>query len=405
MEKGVVIVGAGQAGFQTAASLRTEGFSGPITLVGDEPELPYNRPPLSKGFLSGKEAEVDLPFRPAAFYEEHGIEMRMGVRAVALDRATRRIAFDSGASLEYDFLVLATGARVRLITPASIPGLLYLRTIADGRECKRLLAGSDSLISIGAGFIGLEAAAAAASQGKSVTVVAAEDRPMSRVVSPMVSEHFRQLHQRHGVQLLLNEAVVKIDPGVRVHLGSGRILDAPLAIAGIGVIPNVELAEAAGLATANGINVDEYLRTSDPSIFAIGDCAEHPNRFSPQERCRLESVQNAVDQARAVAATIAGRPHLYKAVPWFWTEQFDSKLQIAGIPASSSQFAVRGDPAGSSFSVFGFHLGRLASVESINRPVDHIHARKLLETNALLTSEQAADTAFDLKPLTRLAPR
>ncbi|HEY3743530.1 MAG TPA: FAD-dependent oxidoreductase [Bryobacteraceae bacterium] len=399
MHKGVVIAGAGQAGFQLAVSLRTEGFMGPVTLIGDEPELPYNRPPLSKAFLSGKESEFDLPFRPAEFYAAHDIRMRMGERVVALDVRGKSVEVDSGESIPYDFLALATGARVRPIAVEPIAGVLYLRTLADARQCKQLLDASEALISIGAGFIGLEAAAAAAGKGKKVTVIAAEDRPMSRVVSPLVSEHFRRLHANHGVTLLLNEAVVRVDHGVRVHLGSGAIVEAPLVIAGIGVMPNIELAADAGLRTANGISVDEYLRTSDPSIFAIGDCAEHPNRFVPGGRGRIESIQNAVDQARAVASTIAGKPRAYSAVPWFWTEQFDAKLQIAGITAGCSDFVVRGDASSNSFSVFGFRADRLAAVESINRPVDHIHARKLLEANAQLSPAQAADETFPLKTL------
>ena len=402
MPTSVVIVGAGQAGFQIAASLRTEGFDGQITLVGDEPELPYNRPPLSKGFLTGREGEDDLPFRPSSFYDEHAIRMRMGVSAVGLDRAAKQVALDSGEALAYDFLVLATGARVRPVTTAPIPGLLYLRTSADARQFKRMMESAESLIAIGTGFIGLEAAAAAAKSGKRVTVVAAEDRPMSRVVSPLISEHFRRLHELHGVRLMLNQLVDRVEPGVRVHLKSGTILDAPLAIVGIGVIPNIELAQTSELRTANGIVVDEYLRTSDQSIFAIGDCADHPNRFSPEGRCRLESVQNAVDQARCVAATIAGKPRPYTAVPWFWTEQYETKLQIAGIPAASVQFITRGDAAASAFSIFGFRKdGTLGSVESVNRPVDHIQARKLLETNVLIRPDQAANLSFDLKALTR----
>lgn len=399
MHTGVVIAGAGQAGFQLAVSLRAEGFTGPVTLIGDEPELPYNRPPLSKAFLSGKESEADLPFRPPDFYAAHQIGMRMGARVVGLDVRGKSVEIDSGESIPFDFLVLATGARVRPISSEPIHGLLYLRTLEDARQCKHLLEASDVLISIGAGFIGLEAAAAAASKGKRVTVVAAEDRPMSRVVSPLVSDHFRRLHVNHGVTLRLSEAVVRVDHGVHVHLGSGAILEAPLVIAGIGVLPNIELAESAGLSTANGIIVDEYLRTSDPSIFAIGDCAEHPNRFVPAGRGRIESIQNAVDQARAVASTIAGKPRAYTAVPWFWTEQFDAKLQIAGIPTGCSEFVVRGNPSTESFSVFGFRADRLAAVESINRPVDHIQARKLLETNAPLSLAQAADETFSLKTL------
>jgi 3-phenylpropionate/trans-cinnamate dioxygenase ferredoxin reductase subunit len=328
--------------------------------------------------------------------------MLMGRRVVELRRDEKLVVVDTGQSIGYDFLVLATGARLRTITSEPVPGLLYLRTIADARLFKTKLAEADSLIAIGAGFIGLEAAAAAAVKGKRVTVVAAEDRPMSRVVSPLISAYFAELHSRHGVRMVLSKAVTRVEPGVKIHLGSGETLEAPLAIAGIGVVPNSEIALGAGLATStSGIIVDEYLRTSDDSIFAIGDCADHPNRFALEGRCRLESVQNAVDQARSVASTIAGKPRAYGTVPWFWTEQFEHKLQIAGIPASCDHFVVRGDKLSEAFSVFGFMESRLGSVESINRPVDHIQGRKLLDLDAPLTPAQAADPAFELKHLTR----
>ena len=389
MTKGVVIAGAGQAGFQVAFSLRTEGFDGPITLIGDEAELPYNRPPLSKAFLTGTDGEDDLPFRPTSFYEERRVRLLMGRRVVSLRRDGREAVLDDGNVVGYDFLVLATGARVRPITVEPIEGLLYLRTTEDARQCKARLETAESLIAIGAGFIGLEVAAAAAKMGKRVTVVAAEDRPMGRVVSPTISERYLKLHQEHGVQVMLGELVDRIEPGLRVVLKSGVRLEAPLAIAGIGVIPNSELAAEAGLATGNGIVVDQYLRTADESIFAIGDCAIACG-------LRLESVQTAVDQARCVAAAIAGKPRLYRAVPWFWTDQYDHKLQIAGIPSNSVQFVPRGE------SIYGFLAdGTLGSVESINRPVDHIQARKLLETKVPVSPAQVVDASFDLKALTR----
>ena len=388
MAQGVVVAGAGQAGFQVATSLRTEGFQGSITLIGDEPELPYNRPPLSKGFLTGKEGEDDLPFRPASYFEQHRIDMRMGARVTALRRTEHEVVLASGEAIAYDFLVLATGARVRSITREPIGGLLYLRTSEDARRIKALMAGADSMIAIGAGFIGLEAATAASKVGKRVTVVAVEDRPMGRVVSPLISEHFRLLHERHGVRLMLGDAVERVEAGVRVTLKSGVVLEAPLVVAGIGVIPNVELAEASGLAIGNGILVDQYLRTSDEAIFSIGDCA------SVEGHGRLESIQAAVDQARCVAATIVGKLRAYSAVPWFWTEQFESKLQIAGIPSGCAHFVRRGD------SVYGFRRdGTLGAVESINKPVEHIQARKLLETKVPVTAEQAADSGFDWKGL------
>lgn len=386
---GVVIVGAGQAGFETAVALRTGKFEGPITLIGDEPELPYSRPPLSKAFLTGQNGEDELPFRPASFFEDQRIRMMMGKRAVELLRDERTVLLNSGEAVAYDYLVLATGARVRTITTDLFAGLLYLRTIEDARQCKRQMAAADSMIAIGASFIGLEATAAAAKGGKRVTVVAAEDRPMSRVVSPMISERFLRLHQAHGVEFLLNQPVDRVEPGVRVHLKSGKMLESSLVIAGTGVIPNGELAQIAGLETSNGIVVDQYLRTRDECIFAIGDCANLGG-------LRLESVQTAVDQARCVAAAIAGKPRAYNAVPWFWTDQYDCKLQIAGLPSNCVEFVPRGD------SIYGFRAdGTLGSVESMNRPVDHIQARKLLETKVPLTRGQAADPAFDLKALTR----
>ena len=390
---GVVIVGAGQAGFETAVALRTGKFEGPITLIGDEPELPYNRPPLSKAFLTGQNGEEDLPFRPASFFEDHHIRMMMGRRAVELLHRERMVLLDSGEAIEYDHLVLATGARVRTITKDPIAGLLYLRTVDDARQCKQQMAAADSMIAIGAGFIGLEAAAAAAKAGKRVTVVAAEDRPMGRVVSPIISERFLRLHQSHGVEFLLNEPVDRVEPGVRVHLKSGKLLESSLVIAGTGVVANVELAQTAGLETSNGIVVDQYLRTREECIFAIGDCANLGG-------LRLESVQTAVDQARCVAAAIAGKPRAYNAVPWFWTDQYDGKLQIAGLPSGCVEFVARGD------SIYGFRVdGTLGSVESMNRPVDHIQARKLLETKVPLTPGQAADPAFDLKALTSTRAR
>ena len=363
---GVVIAGAGQAGFQVAFSLRTEGFTGSIALIGDEPELPYNRPPLSKAFLTGEVGDEDLLFRPLTFYEEHRIRLLMGRRVLTVKRSEKIITLDDGESIAYDHLVLATGARVRMITEQPMDGLLYLRTHEDARQIQTRMAAAESMIAIGAGFIGLEAAAAAAKLGKRVTVIAAEDRPMGRVVSPMISERFLRLHQEHGVTLLLNQAVDRVVPGVHVHLKSGLEVQAPLVVTGIGVLPNVELAETCGLTTGNGIVVDRYLRTSDAAIFAIGDCANERGR-------RLESVQTAVDQARCVAAAIVGKAREYTAVPWFWTDQYGQKLQIAGIPSECVRFEERDG------SVYGYRAdGTLGAVESVNRPVDHIRARKLL---------------------------
>jgi 3-phenylpropionate/trans-cinnamate dioxygenase ferredoxin reductase subunit len=387
MEDRVVIVGAGQGGFQAAASLRAEGYAGPITLIGEEPHLPYQRPPLSKEYLLGKQPIEKADLRPRAFFEAQSIDLLTGERVIEIDRADHIVRLASGGSIPYSNLVLATGARVRKL-PADIlstQGVLYLRNRDDAIEIKQRLNTARSVTIIGGGFIGLEIAAAARALGLRVTVVEAQPRLMPRVVAPLISDFYRELHSAHGVELLF---------------GSPPIPPADLVVAGIGVIPNDDLARAAGLDLAlsicGGITVDQYLRTTDENIYAIGDCAEHANPYAA-DRIRLESVQNAVDQAKCAAANIAGRIEPYHAVPWFWTHQFDIMLQMAGLSAGAGQAVARGDPQSGKFSVYYFKQTKLIAVDSINRPADHILARKLLAANANLTPAQAADVNFDLK--------
>lgn len=380
----VVILGAGQAGFQTALSLRAEGYGEPITLIGEEPHLPYQRPPLSKGFLLGKQTIEGATLRPESFYTSQRIDLITGDRALAIDRGNRRVTLASGARLEYKKLVLATGARVRTLPRE---GLAYLRTQADAVELKQRLDAVGTVAIIGGGFIGLEVAAAARALGKSVTVYEIQDRLMPRCVSPAVSEFFLRVHSAHGTE---------------IFFGSPTVEPADLVVAGIGVVPNLELARESGLPVANGIAVDDHLRTADENIFAIGDCAEHPNFFS-RSRTRLESVQNAVDQAKVAAANIAGRQESYRAVPWFWTDQFDIKLQMAGLSDGADREVLRGDLESHKFSVFYFRNARLIAVDSINRPGEHLTARKLLAAGAALTPEQAADESSDLAQQARLA--
>jgi 3-phenylpropionate/trans-cinnamate dioxygenase ferredoxin reductase component len=351
----VVIIGAGQAGFQTAASLRLEGFTGAITLIGEETHLPYQRPPLSKGVLAGDQDLDVLPFRPSKFYEDHGIDLQLGQRAMNINRLDHRVSLVSRTSVSYDYLVLATGARVRKL---DVPGVLYLRDVDDALAIKARLESTERLAIIGGGFIGLEVAAVARRMGKSVTVVEARDRLMSRSVAPVISEFFRDLHTSQGVAVILNTT---------------QIPPADLTIAGIGVIANIELAANAGLLTRNGIVVDPFLRTADENIFAIGDCAEASNGL------RLESVQNAADQARHVAKQIVHGPAPYRAVPWFWTDQFDIKLQMAGISSPKHRTEIRGDAGARKFSVYYFDdRDRLMAVDSVNSPADHVAARKTL---------------------------
>jgi len=350
----VVIVGAGQAGFQTAASLRMEKFDGSITLIGEEQHLPYQRPPLSKALLAGKQDVDHLPFRPQQFYVDHSIELMLAQRAVSIDRANRRVLLASRTSLDYDFLVLATGARVRQL-PA--PGVLYLRDIDDSLAIRSRLEQASSVAIVGGGFIGLEVAAVARRMNKNVAVVEAQQRLMSRSVAPVVSEFFLRLHESEGVKIVLN---------------STAIPPADVTIAGIGVLPNVELAQAAGLDVRAAILVDQCLRTSDPNIFAIGDCAE-------RNGVHLESVQNAADQGKHVAAEIVRGPAKYDAVPWFWTDQFDVKLQMAGISSPRHRTEIQGSVEERKFSVYYFEGERLAAVDSINSPADHVKARKTLQ--------------------------
>lgn len=367
MLPGAVIVGAGQAGFQTALSLRSEGYVGPITLIGEESRLPYARPPLSKAFLKNDADPETLEYRPAAFFTEHRIDCLFGERVIAFDRGSKVLRIASGGEIPWSHLVLATGARVRTLS-GTRPDVHYVRTTEDSLVLRQALRRGGELSVIGGGFIGLEVAAAARSMGMSVQVTAAEARLMGRAVSPFISQWFAALHDRHGVSLRMNTMLRDLDdPSL-----TGEV------VVGIGVIPNIEIARDAGLEVFDGIVTDSFLRTSDPSIFAVGDCALHPNPYAGG-LIRIESVQNAADQARAVASTIAGKPREYRQVPWFWTEQFEAKLQIAGIPHDDDEIEVRGDVEVGKFSVYSYRHGELRAVESVNRPADHIAARKSLE--------------------------
>ena len=402
MSSAVVIVGAGQAGFQVAASLRGEGFAGTIRLIGAEPHPPYQRPPLSKGLLLGKMEPARLLFRQPTFYAAQAIELDLGRAVASIDRPSRNVIDEAGTAVPYDTLVLATGTRVRpLPVPgADLDGVLYLRTLDHSGELARRAESATRAVVIGGGFIGLEVAAALRMLGKQVTVLEAADRLMGRVVAPIISTFYADLHRARGAELVLDariEGLVGNDGRVcAVIMADGTRHEADLVVIGIGVLPNVELAEAAGLACANGIVVDEQGRTSDPAIYAAGECTSHPNRFAGGF-ARLESVQNAVDQAKAVATSILGRPAAYDEVPWFWSDQYEVKLQMAGISLGHDAEVLRGEPATGQFSVVYFRAGRLIAVDSVNRPGEHMVARKLLAAGASLTPAEAADTSFDLK--------
>jgi 3-phenylpropionate/trans-cinnamate dioxygenase ferredoxin reductase component len=403
---GTVIVGTGQAGFQTAASLRTEGYQEPITLIGEEPHIPYQRPPLSKGFALDQQDIESIELRPQQFYQDHRIDLLTGKNVTAMDRATKQVTMGSGGRVPYERLVLAVGARNRIlpVKGAELDGVLYLRSLDEALVVKQRLQNTQEIVVIGGGFIGLELAAVACTLGKSVTVLEALPRLMSRVVAPIISEFYQELHSSRGVKILCGAAVSEIagsGGAVReVVLSDGRKYSADVVLVGIGVVPNVELARDAGLQISNGIAVDENLQTDDENIFAIGDCAEHPCVFAGA-RIRLESVQNAADQAQCVAATISGRRNRYRALPWFWTDQFDIKLQMAGISQGHDRIVTRGNRESRKLSVFYFRENQLVAIDSINRPLDHMIGRKLLAAGVPLTPDQAADENVDLKKLER----
>ncbi|GJD96309.1 NAD(P)/FAD-dependent oxidoreductase [Methylobacterium iners] len=397
----VVIVGAGQAGLQVAASLREAGYAGSVTLVGEEADLPYQRPPLSKAYLAGKTDAAGLALRAPGFFSEHRIEHRAGIRATAVDRARREVHVEGASPLPYEHLVLATGARVRpLPVPgADLEGVHALRSLADADRLKAALADAREIAIVGAGFIGLELAAICSARGLSVTVIEAAGRPMARAVSVDTGAFFRDAQAAAGVRFRFGAGVTAVEGeggrAVALALADGDRLAADLVLVGIGVIPNEEIAGEAGLAVGNGIHVDAFLATQDPVVSAIGDCARFPSRFADGAAIRIESVQNALDQGRCVAARIAGRPAAYDAVPWFWSDQGPHKLQIAGLPAPGDESVVRHAETG--FSVFRFRDGRLTGVESVDRAADHMAARRILAQAIALTPDQAADTACDLK--------
>lgn len=404
MTERIVIVGAGQAGYQIAASLRQEGFDGTLTMIGDEPFLPYQRPPLSKAYLMGKADEDSLPIRPEAFYEANRVEVVRGERVTSIDRRARRLATASGGSFAYDRLALATGSRARAlpIEGADLEGVLSLRNLDDAHQLKQVLENAETLAVIGGGFIGLEVAASSKVLGKAVTVIEALPRLMGRAVAPATSAFFEDFHRHLGNTVLTSTQVARIGGnGQRVshvELADGQRIAADVVVVGVGAAVNMELAAEAGLLCGNGIAVDEFTFTSDPLIVSAGDCTEHPNRFAGG-RFRLESVQNATDQGRIAAKSLTGQRVPYDSVPWFWSDQADVKLQMAGLPMGADSYVVRGDPASKRFSVFHFAGETMVCVDSMNRPGDHMLARRLIEAGISPTREQAGDESFDLKPL------
>lgn len=397
----IVIIGAGQAGLQAAATLRSEGYTGALTMVGDEPFAPYQRPPLSKAYLMGTLERARLFLKPEQFYREAGCELMLSTRAAAIDRAAKTVALADGRRLTYDKLLLATGSRARRLNcpGAELSGVHYLRGIADVDALQSNFQPSKRLAVVGGGYIGLEVAAVAAKHGLAVIVFEALERVMARAVSKPVSDFFEAVHGAAGVKLMLNTSVEAFEGAGRVEAvrAGGRRHPADLVLVGIGAVPNMELAKGAGLPCADGIVVDSHCTTADPAIFAAGDCTWHVGREGVA--LRLESVQNAIDQAKHAAYAMLGRARPYREVPWFWSDQYDLKLQIAGLARPSDELVLRGDPAARKFAVFHLREGAIAAVESVNAAAEYLVGRKLIADGARVAPARLADTSIPMKSI------
>lgn len=398
-----VIVGAGHAGAELVATLRQNGYPGRIILIGDEPELPYRRPPLSKTYLSGEASRDSLLIRSAAAYDKLQVECWTGVQVLSIDRQQRRITLNDGRVQAYDKLVLATGGRARRLDDpaAQKPNVHYIRTLADIERLKPDFAAGKRLLVIGGGYIGLEAASVGIKGGLQVTVLEAAPRVLARVAAPEISAFYEGAHRSRGVDLRTGTSVQAFQGVERVEsvlLSDGSELPVDLVIVGIGILPNDQLAREAGLEIDNGIVVDSYAQTADPDILAVGDCAQHINGFLS---CyiRIESVPSAQEQARTAAHTICGKnlPHI--AVPWFWSDQFDLKLQMVGLSQGYDQLVLRGDVTSESFCAFYLRKGVVLSVDAINRPQDFMVAKRLVAERVRVDPLALADESVGLKSL------
>jgi len=398
-----IIIGASHAAAQLSTSLRQEGWEGDILVIGDEPYLPYHRPPLSKTFLSGDKTIEELFIRPAAFYEKNNIQFKQG-RVTAINRAQQTLTLSDGTNLAYDKLALCMGARVRKasIVGEELAGVYYLRNIADVKSIQPYVAKDKRAVIIGGGYIGLETAAALKKQGMDVVVLEMADRILQRVTAPELSEFYARIHHEEGVKIYTGISVSEICGNGHVEkvvCANGAEFVADVVIIGVGVLPNVELAEAAGIDVNNGIVVDEFCRTNDPNIVAAGDCANHFNTIY-HRRMRLESVPNASEQGKVAAATICGLSKEYKSLPWFWSDQYDLKLQIAGLSQGYDAVVIRGDKNNSRcFAAFYFKDGRLIAADCINRPQEFMLSKKIIAENLAVDPSRLADESILVKEL------
>lgn len=402
MTGGVLVVGAGHAGGTAAALLRQYGYEGAITLIGEEPLPPYQRPPLSKAWLKGETDAASLMLKPESFYAEADIGFRPNTTAVKLRRETREVELSTGEVLGYDHLIIATGARpIALPIPgADLDGILVLRTAADAEALKRRLGPGVRVAIIGGGYVGLEVAASAIALGASPVVIEREPRLLARSACPALSDFFKGYHESRGVELVLGATASGFEDkngavcGVRLQ--DGRLLDCDVAVVGVGAAPNEELAREAGVLCEGGIVVDLNARTSDPAVFAIGDVTRRPLPLYGQ-MFRPESVPNALEQAKQAACAIAGRPAPAPETPWFWSDQFDLKLQIAGIPHQADRVLLRGNPDTASFAVFHLKGDRLLCVEAVNAPPEFMAGKQLIHAQRPVSPQRLEDTSVSMK--------
>ena len=398
-----IIVGAGHGAGQAVSSLRAGGFEGRLIVIGEEPYIPYQRPPLSKKFLAG-EMEVDrLYFKPEKFYQDRNVEFMLNSRVTQIDRSAKTVTTDTGDTLAYTKLLLMTGTRVRKLQApgADLPGICYLRTIDDVNHMREAFQPGAKLVVIGGGYIGMEVAAVAKKMGLDVTVVEAMERIMSRGIGEEVSNFFQDMHREEGVTILTGKGVERFEGSTHVtHVvcSDGSKVEADIVVVGIGVLPNQELAEDAGLTCDNGIVVDEYCQTSDPDIFSGGDCTLHPNPLLGRT-LRLESVHNAVEQGKTAAAAMLGERKAYAQVPWFWSDQYDVKLQIAGMPDGYDSHVVRGDPSKRKFAVFYLKDNKIICVFAISAMAEYMQGRKLIEKAVSVSPDRLADTSINMKEI------
>ena len=401
MPENIVIIGAGQAGIQAVESLRKEGFTGPITMVGDEAYPPYQRPPLSKAYLLGAFERARLFLKADNYYAEAGCELILNASAKAIHRAERIVELSDGRKLPYDKLLLTTGARVRKLRcpGADLPGVHYLKTIADVDGLQAVFQAGKRIAIVGGGYIGLEVAAVGAKRGLDVTVFEAMDRLMARAVSPVLSDFYAREHEKAGVKLKLNTGVEAFEGNGRVErvIAGGKSYDADIVLVGIGVVPCDELAVAAGLASTDGIVVDQNARTGDPHIWSAGDCTRHVGREGHE--IRLECVQNAIDQAKHAALSMVDKHKTYSEVPWFWSDQYDLKLQIAGLARPTDTLVLRGDPASRKFAVFHLRDGAVAAVEAVNAAPEYMIGKKLVADGKKIAAQTLADTSIPMKQM------